>query len=95
MSDNGPYRGITTFASGGSPNLGADDIDLRTQNPYRPGKCARGLYAPVAGDITVEFEDGTNETYTLAAGDYVEPSPTWFARILASGTTIASIRVGW
>lgn len=45
-----------------------------------------GVYVEAAGDVAVEFTDGTSHTFTLAAKDTISCS---IAKILSIGTTIA------
>lgn len=60
----------------------SDSADL----PVRP----RAIYCKASGDIVIRDDDGTQITYTLAAGDVL---PIRAVRILATGTT-ATV-VGW
>ncbi len=71
------------------------DIDLHAVK----GRNARNIYVIDAGSglLTYVDEDGDEVALTaLADGEYIEPSPSWFNKIVAgAGTTVTHIRVGW
>lgn len=60
----------------------SDTVDLTGYND--------GVYVEAAGDVAIEFTDGTSHTFTLEAKDTIACS---ISKILSTGTTIADANI--
>ena len=91
MSDSNPHRLLAEYDCS---SLTAD-IEFTADGPGM----ARNIYVVTAGTgkLSVVCENGDTVNLTnLADGTYVEPSPTYFSKILNSANTDCDlIRVGW
>lgn len=74
----------------------ASDINLVAASPS--GEPARAIYIVDAGSgsLVVTTDDGENRTYTnLQSNNYLHPTPLFVKAIIASGTDVAKVRVGF
>jgi hypothetical protein len=74
------------------------DINLVSASPDTRTP-ARAIFIVDAGSgsIVVTTSGGSaNRTYTgLVSGTYLDPSPLYVETIIATGTDVAKVRVGW
>lgn len=80
-----PHQTIREF-SGFSTDLDLEALSPDGETPAR----ALWIVDAGGGNLLVEMDDRENVSFTdLTAGEYVQPSPAYFRKILASGTSEA------
>ena len=70
----------------------SEDISL-----MRGSRMARNIYVvdEGSGSLQLIMGDGTDETLTGLAVGAIEPGPFYSSKIVAAGTDVTKIRVGW
>ncbi len=92
----GPHTDVKEFTAFGA------DIDLKTNGVASPNtrhypEGATAIFnTGAAGDIAVVTSTGETRLITaVPAGSLVQPSPFYVVAILAAGTTVVKVVVGW
>lgn len=91
-----PFVDFIEYTAGGDPDLGSEDIDLTAV--YSKGARAIWIEKDGEGDgtISVVTEVGNTRPSTGVQGQgYLHPTPARVTKILAAGTGVTKIRVGF
>lgn len=87
----GPHTDVKEFTAFGA------DINLKVVDGHDYPEGATAIYnAGAAGDITVVTSKGETRLITaVPATSMVQPTPFYVVAILAAGTTVVKVVVGW